>query len=1227
MLGAIWNIRGVGKAGAATCLVEVIRDYKLDFIGILETMKQTYSDKFFRKIDPSNSFFWKWAPSVGKSGGILVGVRNEFLDVSGTRIGNNIIQFNLWDKRKKCQWALLVVYGPAHEELKEAFLSDLSEWCNKVNMPYIVGGDFNLIRHAGEKNRQANLPRSSHIFNSVINTANLREIFMSGGMFTWTNNQNPPILVKLDRFLMSSSWEDMFPLVTVKKVVRDISDHNMLVVDSGSDALIMCKRKFRFDTSWFKHENFLPAVKLIWDKKVFSCDPIDVINIKIKRFKKYFKGWGANVFGHMKKEKLKLTLELNDLEQLEEMGNLDEDMIRRKGFIIMRLMEFYSEEESYWHQRSNENWLLYGDNNTNFFHKIANGKRRKKTIHQFEDGEEVIVGTENLLAHATTFYKNLFGPAPGNLFSISPDLWEEHEKINSIDNLDLTRPFSVEEIKHAVFSMKLNKAPGPDDIPIEFFQHCWDVVEHDIMLLFHAFHRGELDVQRLNYGVITLLPKINDANKIQQYRPICLLRCIYKIITKTLTIRLDPYSNKLFSEQQNAFIKKRNICDGIMSLHELIHHTHVKKKVGVVLKLDFEKAYDKVNWDFLIQCHKVRGFSDVWCNWVHDVLHNGTVSVKINDTTGPYFQSAKGVRQGDPFSPTLFNMAGECLTKMVLTAQKNGLFVGLAADLITNGVAILQYADDTVICIEHDLEKAVNLKLLLYMFELMSGLKINFLKSEIFVIEGDNEISSCYANMFNCQVGNLPMKYLGVPISYATLKNSDWDFVDSKCIKKLASWICDNASSGGRLTLLQSSLSGIPMYFLSMFLWNKTFIEKITKHMRRFFWKKKYYMVKWKKVCKPKNKGGLGVKDLHRQNISLLVKWWWKLETQDSLWGKIIKAKYFRNKTVSSIKTRFNDSPCWKAIMKVKEVYMAGRQISLSNGRLVRVWKDMWLDKCVLMEKFPLLFSICQDPDISFSEFANKNFTLDFRRRIPPELQVQWDMIVERARGVVLHEAPDVVRWKLNPNGIFSTKSVYKFLEADTVGPNYKWIWKPKLPLKIKIFLWQMVRDANLTRDNLKKRKWLGNQLCSFCDQPENRNHLFFTCSTARSVWGILGGVFNTNRCPSSLGQCWAWLYAFWPGGKKFYTLVIAAVCWSIWITRNKVTFEGYKLMSPVTVVFTVCGFLKYWAGLYSEEERGAIVAGAEQLKDSATLVAGMVKRRATAGGPAAGILMITDGC
>jgi hypothetical protein len=425
-------------------------------------------------------------------------------------------------------------------------------------------------------------------------------------------------------------------------------------------------------------------------------DPIDVLNIKLKRFKKYFKGWGSNLFGNERKRKNELKVELESLESMEEESGLSPEMFVRKSQIFVELQNLFAEEELQWIQKAHEKWLLWGDQNTSYFHRICNGRKRKNTVILLKDGDVNIEGTENLVNHATSFYKSLFGPAPGNLIDIDENMWDDSERLSEDDNLDLCRPFSMEEIKKALFEMRVNRAPGPDNILIEFYQHYWEFVKGDIFNLFTTFHSGTLDIQRINYGIITLLPKVSDADKITQYRPICLLRYIYKLITKVLTIRLEPYAGKLFSKNQNAFIKKINIMDGILSLQEIFHHTHVKKKVGVVLKLDFEKAYDKVNWDFLLSCHQAKGFCEMWCGWIKKVLHNGTISVKMNNVCGPYFQSCKGVRQGDPLSPTLFNMAGECLTKMILNAQKNGLLVGLVPKLLENGVAVLQYADDTV---------------------------------------------------------------------------------------------------------------------------------------------------------------------------------------------------------------------------------------------------------------------------------------------------------------------------------------------------------------------------------------------------------------------------------------------------------------------------------------------------------------------------------------------------
>jgi hypothetical protein len=388
-------------------------------------------------------------------------------------------------------------------------------------------------------------------------------------------------------------------------------------------------------------------------------------------------------------------------------------------------------------------------------------EKRKNTIFALQDGETLVEGDQNLLKLATKYYKELFGHVESHNIPLDPSLWTQDEKVSSDDNELLTKPFSIEEVKYALFHMECNKAAGPAKIPVEFLQTCWDIIKEDVMEMFGDFYENKLEVHRVNYGVITLLPKIAEACKIQQFRPICLLNFLYKWITKVLTMRLIPIAAKLICSEQTTFIKGRNIMTGVLALHEMLHETKRRQGIGVVLKLDFEKAYDKVSWKFLLECLKLRGFNDKWCGWIHQILVGGTVCVKMNDQLGSYFVSHKGARQGHPLSPLLFNFVADCLTKMVKKAQCNGLIKGLVDNLILNGVAILQYADDTIVCLKNDTQKARNMKFLLYLYEQMASLKTNFSKSEIFMINGDDSLGLQYAELFNCQLGGFPIRYLG----------------------------------------------------------------------------------------------------------------------------------------------------------------------------------------------------------------------------------------------------------------------------------------------------------------------------------------------------------------------------------------------------------------------------------------------------------------------------------
>ena len=283
-----------------------------------------------------------------------------------------------------------------------------------------------------------------------------------------------------------------------------------------------------------------------------------------------------------------------------------------------------------------------------------------------------------------------------------------------------------------------------------------------------------MDIARLNYGVITLVPKVKEANNIKQFRPICLLNASFKFFTKLLMDRLTGAARKIISTSQSAFIKGRFIQDSTVILHEVMHEMKQQGEKGIVFKIDYEKAYDSINWKFVEEVLERKGFDQKLKNWTISTVRGGRVCININGENGPYFKTHRGLRQGDSLSPLLFNLAADALDHMFDKAKQAGLLKVVVPHLIQGGITHLQYADDTIILTGCEDKYIKVMKFLLYCFEWMSGLKINYHKSEVIVFGVEEEEQQRIANMLNCKIGKLPMTYLGIPISEKNLRLKDF---------------------------------------------------------------------------------------------------------------------------------------------------------------------------------------------------------------------------------------------------------------------------------------------------------------------------------------------------------------------------------------------------------------------------------------------------------------------
>jgi hypothetical protein len=242
----------------------------------------------------------------------------------------------------------------------------------------------------------------------------------------------------------------------------------------------------------------------------------------------------------------------------------------------------------------------------------------------------IIIEQNDISKHIVEFYKELFGSLGRNNVHLEVGFWPMEEQLRETEKVLVNLPFSETEVAKAITGIKSDSALGPNGFTAIFFKKLWMYVKNGIMNMVKDFNMDKLDLKRLNFGVITLVPKVQEANTIKQYIPICLLNVDFKFFPKLLNDRITPIADNIISESQITFIKGRNILEGVVILHEVLHELKRSKRQGVLFKIDFEKAYDKVRWDFVQEVMERKCFPPTWTEQTMNTIQGGKVCININ---------------------------------------------------------------------------------------------------------------------------------------------------------------------------------------------------------------------------------------------------------------------------------------------------------------------------------------------------------------------------------------------------------------------------------------------------------------------------------------------------------------------------------------------------------------------------------------------------------------------
>jgi hypothetical protein len=1132
-------------------------------------------------------------PAEGNSGGILSIWRKVNSSLMFTFIGEGFVGVCLeWGVMKDICF-IVNVYAKCDINAKRRLWANLAmskggfgggKWC--------IVGDFNAVRNGDERRGVGLLsPHSYSVemreFDHFIGRMEVEDLLPVGGKFTWFH-ANGIAMSRIDRIMVSEEWMAEWGILSTRILPRDVSDHCPLVLKRSD--IVSRPKPFRFCNHWLLHKDFGDLVETSWRSLQVEGWMSYVLKEKLKLLKAVIKEWNKVEYGKMEELIRNLISSIRELDLRGEQGLLVTSEVEERKKHFGELWRILKSKDVLAAQRSRVRWLQEGDTNSKFFHGCLKARQRRNTISCLQVGDRWVDTSVEIEEEVTRFFQNHF----------SSSSWPR-PKLNAVpfpcvtdgENSLLMAPFGVEEIEEVVLKSDGNKSPGPDGYNFAFVKRFWPLLKGEIRVMFDQFYgNARLPKSLLSY-FITLIPKVASPSKLGEYRPISLLGCIYKIIAKVLAARLAKVMDSVVATTQSAFIKGRNLVDGVMVVNEVIDSAKRSGRACIILKVDFEKAYDSVDWGFLEYMLRRFGFGGKWIDWIKACVFAGNLSVLVNGSPTSEINIQRGLKQGDPLAPFLFLLVAEGFAGLMRSAVEKNYFKGFGVG--DGGVVVshLQYANDTICVGEATMENIWTLKAILCGFELSSGLKVNFWKSCLMGVNVPPSFLDLACNFLNCKRGAIPFSYLGLPVGASPRRCATWDPLIEHIRKRLRSWGNRHVSLGGRIVLINSVLNAIPIFYLSFMKIPASVVKKIVRIQRDFLWgglkgDTKICWVSWKEVCKPRSQGGLGVRDIGKVNISLLIKWRWRLIQKDNaLWKEVLVAKYgscIRHK-VHWVGTPVENSASlwWKDACGI-DIRDGGSWFAqnitrkIGNGLTTRFWMDCWCGNVPLCESFPRLFSISSYKEGVVGDILRewerwRRGDWGWRRRLfvwEEELLVN---LVESFPVLSMSREDDEWNWIPCVDGRFTVNSTYLLLDSIftsefVLGVSelrvLKKIWDSPAPSKVIAFSWKLLRNRIPTRVNLAVRGVGvngGNVSCVYCNGvAETENHLFLYCDFAASVWkGIFRWLGLVIIIPPNISLLFEVLMAS-ARSKKLrngYGLIWHATVWMLWISRNNKIFSN----------------------------------------------------------------------
>ena len=1153
------NARGLNDTHKRNTLFHYLQENKIDVALIQETyITNNKYDTFTKGWDGTTCF----SPAKSNHSCGVITLFRKGLDLTITNIHSDIFGRKLLVNTTIDNFDLtfINIYAPNNLQPRIDFFKNTSNWIRKhhgESSDTILGGDFNSTLSVNDRESRKIDKSSRHLHNLLKNhnlVDTLSTVPTTGNIYTFID-PTTQLGSRLDYIFCSKSISPFCKYQSTTKLPK-IPDHKAVICKT-KNKLQIGRGYWKMNVSYLEDVNYCKEIKQIFlDTISHTTEDFDkrtTWDIFKTRVKEYSIRHGITQ-SRTKRSRL------SELEKLIESNSSD----KITPAIQQEYDRLYSDKVHGAQIRSRAKWVEEGEQNSKFFLGLEKRHQTNNSIYQLQDdGGDLNDDNDDIMTTCKSFYKKLYTEENIDHHNIKDYISSSNNNTLNDQQAQLCEgQITISECEIAIGKMKRNKSPGLDGLPVEFYSKFWPLVKGIVLDVYNeCFQNGEMSTSQKR-SVISLMFKKGDRNLLKNYRPLSLTNVDYRILAFILADRLQSVISPLIGPHQTAYIKKRFMGENIRLVNDIIDYASKFNKSGILLFLDYEKAFDNLNWDFMFTALKHYGFGLDFITWIHVLYNKPEACIKINGWLTDFIEIMKGIRQGCPISAMLFILCAEFLS---LQINNNPDIIGFK---LPDGHAIKlsQYADDSTIILDN-LQSVEPTMHTINHFCSVSGLKLNLTKTEGILIGNLKDINP---PEFGFRWSKGPVRYLGIYISPSgeQLTHLNWENKKDKIQRILDNWRRRNLSVFGRIQVLKSlALSNI-INSVIMTYTPPDIVKSITKLCFKFIWPR-VERINRKTMILPIEHGGANMTDIDLQFKSLKAAWIPRiLSAADTPWT-IIPTYYFNlfGSNMFILSTTISDIKMMPALERIPEFYQQiitcynhGKYTHKPTSVDMLLDQNIWCNTLLTDKTRKTLPLVLFDKLWINSDIITLKDAIHHTLKIKDQLyhnlkdkRTYFTTVSKILKAVKIYkylplqsnkEPPTILND--NKHAIYNTTHGTAYIEnqrsrffykcmndnSESITPlaNNKWhhIFNGNLQPQymqdtylsriglikdptIKQFNWKYLHFIIPCRVNLYKWKISSTDSCIYCNRLHTVDHLLYDCADIKALWHKIKYIINID--------------------------------------------------------------------------------------------------------------------